>query len=171
MTCRERKALARGGFTLVEVVLAVAIFAGSLLTLLALWPLATRQEVESTETVVALGLADAARLELDRLAVRRGFDVLAAQIAAPADEAEIRLLLVAARTGGRVRVLGEAEPESVARFFVLEPRHFPAGPLGYSAGDAHLAVRVRVSWPYATEVGVTRPEDRRATEFTLVLNR
>lgn len=134
-------------FSLVEVAIAVAIFGGSMLVLVALLPSLARQTSESADLLAAQRLAEPLRIELRRLAAAGGLDVLAAAV--PVGGAGVRgRAFVGTRDG---RVLDDAsgsEIPSEEQYFLLELWRFPSGALAHVSGQASLPVWVRVSWPY-----------------------
>lgn len=158
-----------------EVVIAVAIFAAGVTTILALLPAIARQATDAQDTQAALRLADAVRIELQRLAVERGFDPLAASIAAMDGTVDDGLLLVATRGGAETRVLASESPPC-DQYFLIELRRYPGGQLAYSASAGFLAVNARVSWPYRILLpdglgAATAPADRQHVDFAVVVQR
>jgi hypothetical protein len=140
------------GFSLLEVVLAIGVFAIALLPVLGLLPGLARQGAVSTDALVAARLPDALRVELQRLATG-GFDSLATTI--PAMDASLAsgFAMVATRDGSRLHAVGlpppgEAPITGQEQYFLVECWRFPEEPLGYAPDCAVLAVQVRVSWPY-----------------------
>jgi prepilin-type N-terminal cleavage/methylation domain-containing protein len=163
------------GFSLVEVVIAVAIFAAGVTTIIALLPALARQAKDAQEAQMALRLPDAVRLELQRLALERGFDALASSIAAMDGTHDVGLLLVAARGSADVRVLASESP-SRDQYFLLELRRYPNGQLTYDASAEFLALNVRASWPYRALLpdglsAATAPADRQQVDFSVVIQR
>ena len=137
-------------FSLIEVVIAVALFASTVTVILALLPGLSRQGTETADRLAAQRLPDAIKLELTRLAAH-GFDALAAQIPVMNTPLADGLPLVATRNGARITVR-DSVPSTIReeeRFYAIECWQFPDAPLGYVAGDQTLALLVRVSWPYA----------------------
>ena len=64
------------GFSLIEVVVAVGIFATAVVVVLAMLPGLSRQAADSADAMTAQRLPDAVRLELERLSASGGFDAL-----------------------------------------------------------------------------------------------
>ncbi len=157
-------------FSLLEVVIAVALFAGSAAVVLALLPGLTRQAADTSDRLTAQRLADAVRVEMTRLAAP-GLDSLAAKIPIMGDPATVGYPLVATRRG--VGVQARDEPPSSGqiatadRYFLIECWRFPDAPLRYENGQPMLALCVRVSWPY--DEAVASPAAN-AGEFSVVVS-
>lgn len=118
---RERRA-----FSLLEVVLAVALVGGGVAVVLGLLPALLRNAVDSLATQTALRLADAIEVELrdsDGNFTERQF--------------------VAAREGVDLRRLSVESPAR-DQYFLVTVRPLAAGALS----RAPLAVNVTVAWPY-----------------------
>lgn len=167
---------ARRGFSLVEVVIAVAVVAVGAVTILSLLPGIARRAADSQDAQVALRLPDAIATELRAQAAQRGFDGLAAGIAVMSSAADEGLLLVAARDGTQVRLLNTAESPVREQFFLIEVRRFASGELVYQSGSAVLPLNVRVSWPYRqmTPTGltpVTPFAERENVSFSVAIGR
>jgi prepilin-type N-terminal cleavage/methylation domain-containing protein len=143
-------------FSLIEVVVALAIFAGAATVILALLPGLSRRGTDAADRLAAQRLPAAVRLELARLA-SGGLAALAAQVPYLEDSAP-GLVLAAARNGARVAAGEES-------FFRIECRRFPTGPLAYLDGDAMLVVAVRVTWPGAD---ASPPAETDGREFIFV---
>lgn len=164
-------------FSLIEVIVAVALFVASVTVILALLPALTRRGAENADRLVAQRLPDAVRVELGRLAAS-GFDGLAAQapvMGAPPAEG---LALVASHDGARVQSRDFLAPASgrIAdrdQYFLIECWRFADGPLRYDGAQSSLALCVRVSWPYRQPGAATPTPEAARQEFTFVtsLNR
>lgn len=165
------------GFSLVEVIIAAAIFAGSVAVVIALMAGMARQGAETVETLAARRLPDAVKVELTRLA-SAGFDRLAAElplVGTPRDEG---FALVASQDTAEVQSLSFLPPASgplpsSGQFFLVECWRFSLEPLRWDPAKAFLAIHVRVSWPYRLPGG-THPvplSDRNQFRFSLCLNR
>lgn len=167
------------GFSLIEVIIAVGIFAAAVAVILGLLPSLTRQAATSADTLAALRLPDSIRAELQRLALTGGFDALAGQARPMTAPLPATLSLVANREATRVQSLSHHAPppaERIARaeqYFHIEAWSFNQAPLMFAPGQAVLALHVRVSWPYFTpdSTAATRPADREQVTFNLALNR
>lgn len=164
----------QSGFSLVEVIVAVGLFAGAIVVVLALLPLLARQASEAAELRVAQQLPDAVSVELQRMVASQGFDAFVAAvppIGAPFGEG---LVLVGSRDGLRVRV-ANAVPgdEAAAQYYAVEVLRFAQPPLAYDPAAFVLPLYVRVSWPYRVPgAGApTVPRERRHCGFTLAIHR
>lgn len=169
-------------FTLLEVLLAVAIFAGAIVVVLSMLPGLTRQGSAAIGASEAQGLPDALTVELQRLA-QGNLDALAARIPVMAAPLRDGLPLVAARSGTRVASLDYRAPgatDQIAeaeQYYRVECWRFAEEPLRFDATKHVLALYVRVSWPYLGPGGAGRPaitteeRDRRELTFTVSLRR
>jgi hypothetical protein len=163
-------------FSLIEVVVTLAIVAGSIVVILGLLSQLAKQSAQSEDTQTALRLPDAVAAELRALIVQRGFDAVAASAAVMPAGADEGLLLVAARDGTQLRPLAAGESPLREQYFLIQIRRFPSAPLAYTASAAAIPVNVRVSWPYRvlTPAGLTAvvsPADRHSVNFNLGLHR
>lgn len=169
----------RRGFSLVEVVIAVGVFAAGITVVLALLPSLTNQSAASTEALVAQRLPDAVRMEMQRLAAAAGFDALAANVPVMSAPLDNGLAFVAGRDGARLHALNYLAPAASEalllreQYFLVEIWRFPSPPLAYDAGGAVLPVYVRVSWPYrvADDGSPVVVENRSSLGFTCAINR
>lgn len=165
------------GFSLIEVIVAVALFAGSVTVILALLPALTRRGTETADRLVAQQLSGALRVELQRLAVP-GFDALAGQAPLMGMPPENGLAFVATRGGTRLHSRDYLPPlagriAEGEQYYLIECWRFPDGPLQFDAAQSALALAVRVSWPYR-QPGSTTPtpvESRHELMFTAGINR
>lgn len=162
-------------FSLVEVVIAVAIFAVALSSILALLPSLLRQSGESADLMVAQRLPEPLRIELRRIAAGSGFGNLATLVPVMSSTPENGFALAATRDGSRVAAAGSSESiiGDDEQYFLIEAWRFNQAPLAYEPGDAVLALRVRVSWPYRLP-GVVAPialVDRVQFTFNTAINR
>ncbi len=163
------------GFSLVEVVIAVGIFAVAIVSVLLVLPTLARQTAESADVLVAQGLPDAIRSEMRRLAAG-GFDGFAANVPVMTGDVTEGYRLAAAREGVRVSSLVEDNGELVAdeRYFAIELWRFAAPPLAFvNAQSGALAVHVRVSWPERVPGAprATTLEEREQLTFVVAINR
>jgi len=169
----------RRGFSLVEVVIAVGIFALAVTALLALLPSLARQSSDSADSLTAQRLPDAIRVELRRLAISGGFDALANAIPVMSAPLQDGLALVATRDGARLHSLAYLPPAeaeqipSAAQYFLVELWRFNQPPLSYDPAGATLALHARVSWPYRNpgSAAPTPLADRQQITFTVSLTR
>ncbi len=167
------------GFSLIEVIIAVGIFAAAVAVILALLPALTRQAAASADTLAALRLPDSIRTELKRVATAGGFDALAGQTKPLATPLPATMNLAASRDATRVQSLGYQVPpatDQIARdeqYFLVEVWSFNQAPLAFDPSGAVLALHVRVSWPYFTPGAATLTPlaDRELVAFNLALNR
>ncbi|MBX3751372.1 MAG: type II secretion system protein [Opitutaceae bacterium] len=161
-------------FSLIEVVIAVAIFAGAVTVLLALLASTLRDSSDAADVQTALRLPGAVEVALREIAAREGLPALAGRVPLMDAAADRGFLLVATREGGLVRVAG-AEADAAqphGEYFLIDVRRFAAGPLAFDAARAVLPLQVRVSWPYRvlTPEGLAAPvafAERRHVTFNL----
>jgi prepilin-type N-terminal cleavage/methylation domain-containing protein len=167
------------GFTLIEVVVAVALFAVAVTAMLGLLPSVTRVSGRSTDTMNALRLPDALRVELRRMATVGGLDALGEQTKPFAAPLSDTCLLVATRDASRVAALDYQPPASAdqieggAQYFMIEAWRFNEPPLVFAPGDSVLALHIRVSWPYRVpgSLTMTPATEREHVDFNLALSR
>jgi hypothetical protein len=139
-------------FSLIEVIVAVALFAGTVAVILALLPGLMRQGAENADRLVAQQLAEPLRVELKRLSAA-GFDALAGRVPAMGQPPSNGLAFVADRSGSRLHARDYRPPATGAiaedeQYFLVECWRFPSGPLAFDAAQSSLALAVRVSWPH-----------------------
>lgn len=166
-------------FSLIEVIIAVAIFAGTVTVMLGLLPGLTRQSAASTDSLAALRLPDALRVEFTRMATAGGFDALAGQIRPLATLLPETCLLVATRDAARLHSLAYQPPPLAdqitedAQYFLIEAWSFNDAPLAFEASGAVLALHIRVSWPYRVpgSFAVTPLAARGKMSFNLAISR
>lgn len=188
------------GFSLVEVILAIGVFALTIVAVIGLLGPIAQQVRDLQDTKVANSLPAPIREELNRLGFQYFVTVgsgstslyepafpssLGGGANGPQGEAGNSLVLYGTEDGGRVVVQGgaiyqgeaevspNADSGSMAladdqRYFMVQI--FPAtGNLSYKDGDAHVAFRVAISWPYKlTGMGAddyVSFEDRRTFEY------
>ncbi|MBI2515404.1 MAG: prepilin-type N-terminal cleavage/methylation domain-containing protein [Opitutae bacterium] len=146
----------RCAFSLIEVVIAVGIFALAVTTALALLPALTRQSGDTTDALTAQRLPDRIRVELQRLATSGGFDALANRVPVMTAPLTGGLELAAAHDGAKLHSVGYLPPALseqlplAEQYFAVEVWRFAQPPLAYDSSAAVLALYVRVSWPYRT---------------------
>ena len=157
----------RGGFSLLEVIVAVGIAAMVLVALLGWFGPAMRSAAATADAQTAAGLADGLQLELERLQAGFGFDGLAA-VVPPAGSGDA-LPLVATRDGRRVRCAAAPDPaadrpldDATLAGIAWRDRYFLAevvqsDDLPYRAGAGFLALTVRVTWPFRLPAGPPTP--------------
>ena len=164
-------------FSLVEVVIAVGLFALGITVMLALLPMLVRQGQESSDRLIAQRLPDAVQAELKRLAAG-GFDALAGEAPVMGSPLDNGLALVATHDGARLQSRTYLPPTSgriaeEEQYFLVECWQFPDGVLRYDGAQSSLALCVRVSWPYRVPgaPGPTALAARHDLMFTVSLNR
>jgi type II secretory pathway pseudopilin PulG len=158
-------------FSLVEVVIALAVFALSISVILALLLPLSRLGAQSADRLVAQRLADALQAELARLAAAETFDALALEVPLLMTPGS-GLAFVATRDGSQLHSRHYLPPASARiaaaeQYFLLECWRFPEAPLRFEAGQSVLALAVRVSWPAGESVA---PADQE-TLFTVTISR
>lgn len=163
-------------FSLIEVIIAVGLFAGSITVILGLLSTLSRQAADSADVLAAQRLPEAVKLELSRLA-SGSFDGLAAQIPPMLAPLDGGLALVAAREATQAQSLNVLPPATLIpvgeQYFLVECWRFSTEALAFNNSKAFLALHVRVSWPYripGTSAPVPWP-DRNQLAFTVSLNR
>lgn len=174
-----RSARPTPGFSLIEVAIAVGLFAAVVTVALALLPALARRAGDATDALTAQRLPDGIRLELRRLAASGGFDALATRVPVMAAPLAGGLELVAARDGLKVYSTDYLPPAPAGQlpaeeqYFVVEFWRFASSPLAYDSAAAVLPLYVRVSWPYhvpGSAAPVALP-DRQQLAFVLSLSR
>lgn len=170
---RRRGSLA---FSLLEVVIATALFAGAVTVLLALLASTLGDAADAADVQTALRLPGAIEVTLRELVARDGLPALATRIPADATAADRGFLLVATRAGESVRAADSPSGGAAGAdaYFLIDLRRFPAGPLGFDAGRAVLPLQARVSWPYRvrTPEGLAAPvawAQRRSVTFNVAV--
>ena len=156
-----------GGFSLLEVIVAIGIAGVVLVALLGWFGPAMRSSAATADAQTAAGLADGLQLELERLQAECGLDGLAAAVPPAGSGAALRL--VATRDGRRVRCAVAPDPAAdrplddgdlagIAwrdRYFLAEV--VQSEDLPYRAGAGFLALTVRVTWPFRLPAGPPTP--------------
>lgn len=160
-------------FSLIEVVFAIGLTAGTLVVIIGLLGRQGRQSNDATDLVVASQLADGVRVELVRLARHQGFDGFAAGIPVMSHAVDEGLLLVADRHGMFLQPLTTGAPVDGMGYFLVEIRRFPDGQLAYEPVGAVLPINARISWPYQPGPSgvIIAAADRSSFSFNLALNR
>lgn len=139
-------------FSLLEVIIALSLFAGAVTVIISLLPTLGRQSAVASDRQLARRLPDDLKGELMRLA-NAGLDSLAAQIPVMNGPLADGFELVADRDGTRVQSRAYLPPASGRlaadqQYFLLECWRYPDEPLRFANEKAFLAVVVQVSWPY-----------------------
>jgi prepilin-type N-terminal cleavage/methylation domain-containing protein len=165
----------QAGFSLVEVIIAVGIFAVAVVAVLGLLPILARSAAESADALVAQRLPAALESELRKSASASSLDALASSIPTATTLLENGAAFIASRDGLRLAPIGESTNLIMAGdgYFVIEVWRFPSEPLAFVPGGAVLAIRARVSWPYrlAGSATATPFNDRSQLSFNLAINR
>jgi len=167
-----------GGFSLLEVIIAVGLFASTVAVVLALVPALTRSVVSAQDDQAAQRLPDSLKVELRRLALAGGFGALAAQVPVQDSSGAGGLAFLApadtARVLSKEYLAPGGAPLSVAdQYFLIECWRFPDEPLRFETQKHCLALAVRVSWPYRVP-GSSAPtvnSARSQFDFTISLTR
>ena len=151
----------RRGFSLLEVVIAIGIVAGSLVVVLAALPALLRQSADAADLLVAERLPDLIHLELERSVASAGFDSVAAGIPVMGVPLQSGRQFVVTADGLRIQT-GVSATTIAAEdgYFLIELWRFAENPLVFDAAAAVLPAYVRISWPFhahgesaATSVG------------------
>lgn len=171
-----RQLHSKRAFSLIEVVIAIAVVAGAVVVILGLLSQLAKQAGRADDTQTALRMPDAVAVELRALVAQRGFDAVATSAPIMSTATDEGLLLVAARDGSQVRVLTAGESPAREQYFLIELRRFPSAPLAYSTSAAAVALNVRITWPYRvlTPTGLTNIvsfTERQQVNFNLAINR
>lgn len=163
-------------FSLLEVIIAVGLFAGSVAVIIGLLGALSREAAESAGTLAARRLPEAIKVELGRLA-GGGFDGLADRIPVMAAPLDRGFALVAARDPHEAQSLDYLPPGTLIpvdeQYFLVECWKFSVEPLRFNAPKAFLALHVRVSWPWRVP-GSTVPvplTERSQITFAVSLSR
>ena len=164
-------------FSLIEVIIAVALFATSVIVIIALLPSLARQSAESMDLLAAQRLPDALKVELTRLAASN-YDGLAGEIPVMPAPLTGGLAFVADREAARLQSRDYLMPTSgqligSEQYFLVECWRFPDEPLRFDNQKGFLALAVRVSWPYRLP-GTSAPTAESARSqfmLTVALNR
>lgn len=154
-----RRSLGEGGFTLVEVVIAIGVFAVTIVAVLGLLSPVNRSVASVSDYDKAAALGDAIQTELVRLRdlTTSGDKLAVLATLVPASDSTQPLQLVASTDGSRVVRLADADNNATAspagiaaseRYFLVEIRQQPA-PLAYTSGAGFVAVTATIKWPYA----------------------
>jgi hypothetical protein len=164
-------------FSLLEVIVALGLFAGSVTVIMLMLPSLSRHAAAASDRHLVQRLPSALKVELNRLAVP-GMDALATQIPVMSGPLREGFALAADREGNRLQSLAYLPPgtdrlEADQEYFRLECWRYPDEPLRFDNQKGFLAVAVRVSWPYRLPGSETpTPEDsRNQILFTVSLTR
>ncbi len=167
-------------FSLVEVIIAVGVFAAGVGAVVMLLSSLTRAAGESVEHHTAQQLTDALRVELTRVAGVEGFDSLAGSLPEIGAPLPAGRQFVATRDGLVLhsvdQVPSQGQIAESEQFFLIECWKYSTEPLRPSGTKAFLATYVRVSWPYRSGApaggGAIVPESSRSQlTFNCAINR
>lgn len=162
-------------FSLVEVVIAVGIFAVAVTGILGLLPGLLWQNAEATDRAIALRLPASLEVELVRLVRSGGFDALAASVPVMGSTLENGLAFVATHDGGTLVEASSATGVMVdtEQYFLLEAWRFADTPLAYDANTGVMLVHVRVTWPYRLPglTTATALQSRSEVSWSAAINR
>jgi prepilin-type N-terminal cleavage/methylation domain-containing protein len=162
------------GFSLIEVVIAVGIFAVAVIGLVGFLPMLARESTEASDASVAAHLPAALESELGRLIALQGFGAFADAVPLMEASAMNGMSFVASRDGAALASVASpavAVPDD-DQYFRLDVSRFNAPPLVFEHAGAVLALYVRVSWPYRVPgSGPTEVQNRTETGWTLALTR
>lgn len=172
MTPTPRKPAAQA-FSLVEVILAIGVFALTIVAVIGLLGPIAQQVRDLRDAKVANSLPGPIREEMNRL----GFNFFVDEDLTAAREDVPPLF--ATPDGAEVGLEADIEPEQ--RYFLIEltqpedpgtpdPGDPDVADLSYQPGDAHVTYQVTISWPYilpdGSGTGVeVAPEDRQSFSY------
>lgn len=172
------------GFSLVEVVLAIGVFALTIVAVIGLLGPIAQQVRDLQDTKVANSLPAPIREELNRIGFQ--YFVTVNDDSTSLNSGNFPTALVATMDGSRVigydgtfDNLGNVIPrDGVSPTGIDEDEQYFAieispgtGNLAYNSGDAHVAFLVKISWPYKLRTGVddnpevVAEEDRQTFEY------
>ncbi|HEX9783779.1 MAG TPA: prepilin-type N-terminal cleavage/methylation domain-containing protein [Opitutaceae bacterium] len=161
---RDFYAVRAQGFSLIEVVIAVAVFAGSIVAILGLLGPTLQTTREVIDSAVAARLADGINEELNRV----GFDFVKGATSPPGEgETANPLELFAIADGSRVAEKLLANSTTDDRAIALPDRYFRiivrqlAEP---APSDVFVALNIRVEWPFRLPDGTSNGVENEPTE-------
>lgn len=164
-------------FSLVEVVIAVGIFAVSIAVIVGLLPTLTRQTADAAELRVAQALPEAVTAEIRRLA-GTSLDSFAGSLPTMSTPLQGGYAFVANRDGSRLHAVASPPATremlpSAEQYFFVEAWKFSQASLAFSSTSSVLPLYVRVTWPYHNPGAATATpiESRSRFTFTVAINR
>ena len=165
----------RGGFSLIEVVIAIAIVAGGVTVILGLLPAMAQKASDSADTHTALRMAGGVMAQL-KAEADGGFDTLVGSIPVMQANPDVGRQYGAEREGSDIRLVSTAPADANGQYFLIVVRKYGSGPLAYDGQGVLLNVNVVVSWPYRvpSASGLTHAStavERRSVTYNLALNR
>jgi len=148
------------GFSLVEVIVAIAVAGGALAVVLALLSGLLRATEDTADHQRALQLAGAIELRL--------YEEMGGTFPGGL---QVGRVLVADKEGTNLRGELESDAMLTPAYFHIAVSPFTQPPLAYQAGRGVLPLRVQVSWPYAAVVSAGRsaPANTQSVEFIVTL--
>jgi len=150
------------GFSLVEVIVAIAVAGGALAVILALLSGLLRAAEDASDHKAALQLAGAIEVRL--------YEEMGATFPGGLQAGRI---LVADKQGAALRGELESDLTLPPAYFHIAVFPFAQPPLAYEAGRGVLPLRVRVSWPYAAVLSAVgnsgAPANTQSVEFIVTL--
>jgi len=154
--------LSSQGFSLVEVVIAIAVAGGALAVILALLSGLLRTAADAADHQTALQLAGAIEARL--------YEEMGGAFPGGLQSGRI---LVADKEGTALRDEWEGDATLTPAYFHIEVSPFTQPPLAYQLGRGVLPLRVRVSWPYSAAVSAAEnlgvPSNTQSVEFIVTL--
>ncbi len=151
---KHRRVCQSTAFSLVEVVIAVGIFALAITVILSLLPTLVGKSASSADAFTVQRMPDGLRSEMRRLAAVGGFDGLASSVPVMSAPLDGGLRFVASNDGLNLQSLSYLPPgpnvvlPGSEQFFLIEIWRFANAPLAFDPSGALLPVYARVSWPY-----------------------
>jgi len=157
-----RRANPPAAFSLIEVVVAVAVFAGAIVAILGLMGPLLQNTREVLDSATAARLADSIDTELDRLVGALGFDEVRT-----ATEGTNAIVMFGVQDGSYIVVAdavendpGTGKPRGILardRYFRIVIRQLDAP----ASSDTFLPLSIRAEWPFNTPAGVETAETER----------
>lgn len=149
-------------FTLVEVVVAIGVFALTIVAVVGLLAPVNRSVAEVSDSDRAAQLGDPIQTELVRLRDAESGDRLAAFHQAHFGGGRAVLQLVASRQGPHAVIVTAADNDPLTgqppgiirrdRYFLIEVRE-ATGALAYTSGSGFVAMTATIRWPYQVPTG------------------
>jgi len=150
------------GFSLVEVIIAIAVAGGALAVILALLSGLLRSTEGAADHQTALQLAGAIEARL--------YEEMGGNFPGGL---QVGCVLVADKIGTHLRSELESDPLLTPPYFHIAVSPFTQPPLAYQSGRAVLPLRVHVSWPYLAVLSeggnLGAPANTQSVEFVVTL--
>jgi len=162
-TARLRHVMhSKRGFSLVEVIIAIAVAGGALTVILSLLSGLLRATADAADHQTALQLAGAIEARL--------YEEMDGAFPGGLQAGGV---LVADKEGANLRGELESDPMFSPAHFYIAVNPFAQPPLAYQAGRGVLPLRVRVSWPYSAVLSAIgnsgAPANTQSVEFVVTL--